>query len=156
VPLHPPAPVAHLGIDERRRGKPRWTRCQETGEVRAGRRPLGHTCFFDLSGRQGLLEQVEGRTADDAAYWMAQATPAWRDKVRVAAIDMCSIYLSAVPHAPARQVAVDLLHVMHLAVKTTQLRSASLPPTTHDGQIASPEPATPQNNHYRAASWSPK
>ena len=28
-----------------------------------------HTCFFDLSGDQGLLGQVEGRTANDASYW---------------------------------------------------------------------------------------
>jgi transposase len=34
------------------------------------------TCFFDLSGDQGLLGQVEGRTADDAAYWLAQGSPA--------------------------------------------------------------------------------
>ena len=49
-----------------------------------------HTCFFDLSGGQGLLGQVEGRTADDAGYWLALATPAWRDAVRVVAIDMCT------------------------------------------------------------------
>ena len=34
-----------------------------------------HTCFFDLSGQQGLLGQVEGRTADDAAYWLAAGHP---------------------------------------------------------------------------------
>ena len=55
-----------------------------------------HTCFFDLWGDQGLLGQVEGRTADDAAYWLAQAAPAWRDAIEVVAIDMCSIYASAV------------------------------------------------------------
>jgi hypothetical protein len=45
---------------------------------------------------------VDGRTADDAAYWLAQAIPAWRDAVRVVAIEMCSIYASALP-APAAQ-----------------------------------------------------
>ena len=111
------APVAHLGIDEHRRGRPRWRIDEDTGEyVQLADR--WHTCFFDLSGDQGLLGQVEGRTADDAAYWLAQAAPAWRDQVRVVAIDMCAIYLSAVrrmlPHA---QVAVDLFHVVQLAVK---------------------------------------
>ncbi len=69
-----PAPVAHLGIDEHRRGRPRWRIDEQTGEylLLADR---WHTCFFDLSGEQGLLGQVEGRTADDAAYWLAQATP---------------------------------------------------------------------------------
>ena len=114
-----PAPVAHLGIDEHRRGRPRWRIDEQTGEylLLADR---WHTCFFDLSGEQGLLGQVEGRTADDAAYWLAQAAPAWRDAVRVVAIDMCSIYASAVRRIlPGAQIAVDLFHVVHLAVKMT-------------------------------------
>lgn len=114
-----PAPVAHLGIDEHRRGRPRFTADEDTGEyvLLADR---WHTCFFDLSGGQGLLGQVEGRTADDAAYWLAQCSPAWRDAVQVVAIDMCSIYASAVrrmlPHAT---LVVDLFHVVQLAVKMT-------------------------------------
>jgi transposase len=69
-----PAPVACLGIDEHRRGRPRWRADEQTGEYEllADR---WHTCFFDLSGGQGLLGQVQGRTADDAAYWLAQAAP---------------------------------------------------------------------------------
>jgi len=69
------APVAHLGIDEHRRGRARFAVDAQTGEyiVLADR---WHTCFFDLDGAQGLLGQVQGRTADDAAYWLAQATPA--------------------------------------------------------------------------------
>ena len=114
-----PAPVAHLGIDEHRRGRPRWRRDADTGEylMLADR---WHTCFFDLSGDQGLLGQVEGRTADDAAYWLAQATPAWRDRIETVAIDMCSIYASAVRRMlPRAQLVVDLFHVVHLAVKMT-------------------------------------
>jgi transposase len=79
-----------------------------------------HTCFFDLSEDQGLLGQVEGRTADDAAYWLAQAAPAWRDAVQVVAIDMCSICASAVRRMlPRARIAVDLFHVVQLAVKMT-------------------------------------
>ena len=55
-----------------------------------------HTCFFDLSGLEGLFGQVQGRTADDVAYWLAGATPAWRDAVEVACIDLCSIDASTV------------------------------------------------------------
>ena len=78
------------------------------------------TRFFDLSGDQGLLGQVEGRTADDAAYWLAQAPAAWRDRVEVVAIDMCSIYAAAVRRMlPAAQIVVDLFHVVQLAVKVT-------------------------------------
>ena len=115
----PPSLVAHLGIDEHRRGRPRWRADPVTGEyvLLADR---WHTCFFDLSGDQGLLGQVEGRTADDAAYWLAQAGPAWRDAVQVVAIDMCSIYASAVRRIlPAARIVVDLFHVVQLAVKAT-------------------------------------
>jgi transposase len=111
--------VAHLGIDEHRRGRPRWRIDADSGEyvLLADR---WHTCFFDLAGDQGLLGQVEGRTADDAAYWMWQAGPAWRDAVEVVAIDMCSIYASAVRRMlPRATLVVDLFHVVQLAVKMT-------------------------------------
>jgi len=115
----PAAVVAHLGIDEHRRGRARFAADPQTGEyiVLADR---WHTCFFDLSGQQGLLGQVQGRTADDAAYWLAGATPAWRDAVQVVCIDLCSIYAAAVrrmlPHAT---LTADLFHVVQLAVKAT-------------------------------------
>jgi transposase len=115
----PPALVAHLGIDEHRRGRPRYQADAATGECRlvADR---WHTCFFDLSADQGLLGQVEGRTADDAAYWLARQPAAWRDAVRVVAIDMCSIYASAVRRMlPDAVLVVDLFHVVQLAVKMT-------------------------------------
>ncbi len=115
----PPAPVAHLGIDEHRRGRPRWRIDEGTGEyvLLADR---WHTCFFDLAGDQGLLGQVEGRTADDAAYWLAQQAPAWRDAIEVVAIDMCTIYASAVRRMlPRARLVVDLFHVVQLAVKMT-------------------------------------
>jgi len=113
-----PEPVAHLGIDEHRRGRARWRRDEETGEyvLLADR---WHTCSCDLSGSQGLLGQVEGRTADDAAYWLAGAPPAWRDAVQVVAIGMCTICQSAVRKMlPRAKTAVDLFHVVQLAVKT--------------------------------------
>jgi transposase len=113
----PPAPVAHLGIDEHRRGRPRWRLDAVTGQYEqlADR---WHVVFCDLSGGQGLLGQVEGRTADDVAYWLLQAPEDWRDAVEVVAIDMCTIFLSAVRRAlPRAKVAADLFHVVQLAVK---------------------------------------
>ena len=110
-----PVPVAHLGIDEHRRGRARFAVDQQTGEytLLADR---WHTCFFDLDGGQGLLGQVQGRTADDAAYWLAGATPAWRDAVRVVRIDLCSIYASAVRRMlPRASLTADLFHVVQLA-----------------------------------------
>ena len=112
-------PVAHLGIDEHRRGRRRYAPDRVTGEYTRVT-DQWHTCLYDLSGGQGLLGQVEGRTSDDAAYWLAGQPPAWRDAVRVVAIDMCSIYASAVrrmlPHAV---LVIDLFHVVQLAVKVT-------------------------------------
>lgn len=62
----PVAPVAHLGIDEHRRGRARFTPDPKTGEylLLADR---WHTCFFDLAGRQGLLGQVQGRNGSSWA-----------------------------------------------------------------------------------------
>jgi len=77
-------PVRVLGIDETRRGRPRFATDPDTGEyVQLADR--WHTGFVDIDGEQGLLGQVEGRTADDAAYWLAQAGPAWLHRVQVVA-----------------------------------------------------------------------
>lgn len=114
---HPPGPVVHLGIDEHRRGRPCWIKDPQAGTY-VQVKDRWHTCFTDLAGDQGLIGQVEGRTADDTAYWLAQAGPAWRHAVRIVAIDMCTIYASAVrrmlPHAT---LVVDIFHVVQLATK---------------------------------------
>jgi transposase len=66
-----------------------------------------------------MLGQVEGRTAGEAAYWLAGATPAWRDAVRAVAIGMCTISKSAVTRMlPRAAIAADPFHVVQLAVKT--------------------------------------
>ena len=96
---------------------PRWRLDEETGQYRqlADRWRVN---FCDLSGKQGMLGQVEGRTADDAAYWLLSAPPAWRDRIEVVAIDMCAVFALVVRRAlPQAQIAVDLFHVVQLAVK---------------------------------------
>ena len=114
----PLEPVRVLGIDETRRGRPRFARDPATGQ-RVLVADRWHTGFVDLSGDQGLLGQVEGRTADDAAYWLHQAGPAWRDQVQVVVIDLCTIYASAVRRMlPHTRLAADVFHVVQLATKT--------------------------------------
>jgi transposase len=114
-----PELVIHLGIDEHRRGRPRWRRDEGTGQY-VTLADRWHVNFCDLSGEQGMLGQVEGRTADDAAYWLLSAPPAWRDRIEVVAIDMCTVFAAAVRRAlPQAQIAVDLFHVVQLAVKVT-------------------------------------
>lgn len=107
--------VRVVGIDEHRRGRARWRKDPATGKnVLVSDR--WHTCFYDLSGTQGLLGQVEGRTSADAAYWLALAPAAWRQTVDAVVIDMCTIYLSAIRRAlPQAVVAVDPFHVVQLA-----------------------------------------
>jgi transposase len=113
----PMRPVTVLGIDGTRRGRPRFTVDPDTG-----RRILvadrWHTGFVDIGGDQGLLGQVQGRTADDAAYWLHQAGPVWRDQVQVVVTDMCTVHASAVrrmlPHA---RLAVDPFHLVQLTTR---------------------------------------
>src|SRR5579863_1387332 len=96
------APVAHPGINEHRRGRPRWERDEETGQ-RTLLADRWHASFCDLSGRPGMPGQVEGRATADDVYWLALAPAEWRAAVQVAAIDMCTIVPSAIrralPHA---------------------------------------------------------
>ncbi|MFI7709076.1 transposase [Nonomuraea sp. NPDC049480] len=90
-----PGAVAVLGIDEVRRGRPRWVLDDSTGTwtTAVDRR---HTGFVDLSGDQGLLGQVEGRTIAAVTGWLNQRDATWREQVAFVAIDMCTIFKAAV------------------------------------------------------------
>jgi transposase len=108
-------PVIALGIDETRRGTPRFALNSDTGvfEQIVDR---WHTGFVDLAGDQGLLGQVEGRSSSDAGSWLAARTQQWRDGVAAVAIDMCSAYRAAVrEHLPHATLVVDHFHVVQLA-----------------------------------------
>src|SRR5947207_460055 len=90
-----PEPVQVLGIDEIRRGRPRWVLDAATG-VWQSVVDRWHVGFVDLSGGQGLLGQVEGRTAQTVVDWLTAREQAWRDAVSFVAIDMCTIFKSAI------------------------------------------------------------
>ena len=78
-----------------------------------------HVGFTDIGGGQGMLAQVEGRTGDDVAYWLAMQRPAWRDRVRYVAIDMCTVFVSAIRrYLPHATIVVDHFHVVQLANDT--------------------------------------
>jgi transposase len=110
-----PDPVEVLGIDEIRRGRPQWVFDQVT-KVWQTSVDRWHVGMCDLSGGQGLLAQVEGRTAQVVADWLAQRTQKWRDGVRFVAIDMCTIFKSAIRQAlPHATLVVDHFHVVQLA-----------------------------------------
>jgi transposase len=110
-----PEPVAMLGIDETRRGRPRFALDPETGVFKQVT-DRWHTGFVDLTGDQGLLGQVEGRSAGDAGSWLAARTQHWRDGAATVAIDLCSAYRAAVrEHLPHAILVVDHFHIVQLA-----------------------------------------
>lgn len=157
-------PVGVLGIDEVRRGRPKWRSAtpstqpgptadpaepdlaepegqahpvvpqpdptpppasaplSEPRSEPARARVLAdrwHVGFTDITGEQGMLGQVEGRTGDDVAYWLAMQPPAWRDQVRYVAIDMCTVFVSAIRrYLPHATIVVDHFHVVKLANDT--------------------------------------
>lgn len=110
-----PGPVWALGIDEIRRGRPRfeWDEQAQTWRTTADR---WHVGFVDLTGGQGLLGQVEGRTAQTVIDWLAERDPAWRQQIQHVAIDMCTIFKSAVMRIlPHVTLIVDHFHLVQLA-----------------------------------------
>jgi transposase len=110
-----PDPTEVLGIDEIRRGRPRWVFDEATGTW-ATVVDRWHVGFVDLTGGQGLLGQVEGRNAQVVMDWLTARGRAWRNQVRFVAIDMCTIFKSAIgrmlPHAT---LVVDHFHLVQLA-----------------------------------------
>jgi transposase len=112
-----PEPTPVIGIDETRRGKPVWEQDEETGKWRLVV-DRWHVGFVDLAGDQGLLGQVEGRNSHAVADWISARPQAWREAVEYVAIDMCTIFRSAIrkelPHA---RIVVDHFHVVQLANK---------------------------------------
>jgi transposase len=112
--LGEPAPTPILGIDETRRGKPRWVQCAATG--RGVRVDPWDTGFVDLSGDQGLLGQAEGRTAAAVIDWLAARGPEFCDAVQFVAIDPAAGYAAAIRAAlPNATTVVDHFHLAKLA-----------------------------------------
>jgi transposase len=118
-----PAPVQVLGLDETRRGRPKWV-YDEVTQAWNSTADRWHVGFCDLSGGQGLLGQVEGRNAQVVIDWLEQRPAQWRAEVRFVAIDMCTIFKSAIRAAlPHAQLVVDHFHIVQLANQTlTEVR----------------------------------
>lgn len=113
--LGDPAPVRVLGIDETRRGKPRWTRDQASG--RWVRTDPWDTGFVDLAGDQGLLGQVEGRTGAAVRQWLSEQSEAFRAGITHVVIDPSAAYAAAVTSEllPNAVLVVDHFHLVKLA-----------------------------------------
>jgi transposase len=119
-----PEPTPVLGIDETRRGRPRWTfSVEDKCWVRTDAYDTG---FVDLAGDQGLLGQVTGRTSSCVVDWLQARTPEFREAIRYVAIDPAAVYAKAVstrhadgtPLLPNATVVVDHFHLVKLANDT--------------------------------------
>ena len=114
--LTEPDPVRVLGIDETRRGKPRWEQCAKTR--RWVRVDPWDTGFVDLAGDQGLLGQREGRTGAAVIDWLRERTPEFREAVEYVAIDPTAVYATAIRTPgllPNATIVVDHFHLVKLA-----------------------------------------
>ncbi len=81
--LTEPEPPAVLGIDETRRGAPKWIQDPETSRwVRTER---FETNFTGLTGQGRLLGQVAGRTGKTVAEWLDARGQDWKDQVKFVA-----------------------------------------------------------------------
>ncbi|MEU4235677.1 ISL3 family transposase [Nonomuraea sp. NPDC026600] len=110
-----PQPVTVLGIDETRRGRPRWV-YDEAAQAWKTVVDRWHVGFVDLSHGQGLLGQVEGRTSQAVIDWLDARGREWKSQVAHVAIDMCTIFKAAVRAAlPHAVLVVDHFHVVQLA-----------------------------------------
>ena len=112
--LTEPEPSAVLGIDETRRGKPKWVKDTATGAW--ARTERFETNFTGLSGQGRLLGQVAGRTGTAVTGWLDDRGQDWKDQVRFVAIDPCAVYRSAISRAlPCAVIVVDHFHLVRLA-----------------------------------------
>ncbi len=115
--LAPPAATTRLGIDETRRGRPRWNQDPDTLEW--VKLELFETNFVDLNGVGGLLGQASGRTKKTVTQWLDGQGQEWKDAVEVVAIDPCATYRRAVQEAlPNALTVADHFHVSRLGNKT--------------------------------------
>jgi len=108
-----PAAPRVLGIDETRRGRPRWSKDDDGKWHRSER---FETNFVDLSGPGGLLGQTAGRSAKTVTDWLDARGEGWKSAVQVVAIDPCAAYRAAVERAlPHARIVADHFHLVRLA-----------------------------------------
>jgi len=102
-----------LGIDETRRGRPRWAKNDDGTWHRLER---FETNFVDLSGAGGLFGQSAGRSAKTVTDWLEARGQGWKNAVQVVAIDPCAAYRTAVERAlPHATIVADHFHLVRLA-----------------------------------------
>lgn len=111
----PLPPVRVLGIDETRRGKPKWEQDPGTQRWRVAH-DRWHTGVVDAEGTAGLLAHIDGRTSAKVAEWIEAQPDSWRAGVTHVAIDLSASYAKAVRDAlPGAIVVADRFHLVKAA-----------------------------------------
>jgi transposase len=111
----PPAPVRALGIDEIRRGKPRWDTDPDTG-ITTQLADRWHTGFTDLTGDQGIVGHTEGRAKADVIAWLRQQPADWLAGIQLVATDLCAAFRVAVRVVlPNAALCADPFHLVQAA-----------------------------------------
>lgn len=123
--LAEPAAPSVLGIDETRRGRPRWIR---DGQGQWQRLERFETNFVDLAGPGGLLGQTAGRTSAAVVSWLDTCGEDWKAAVQVVAIDPCAAYRTAIEEAlPHARIVADRFHLVRLANQmVTEVRQRAI------------------------------
>ncbi|XVX18959.1 ISL3 family transposase [Actinomycetota bacterium] len=104
--------VRHLGIDEHRFRRVRYTR-DEHGTVT--RVEPWSIVFTDLD-TGAILDVVDGRRGRTVTTWLGQRPRWWRRRVRLVAIDLSGEFRAAVHKAlPKAKISADHWHVVRLA-----------------------------------------
>jgi transposase len=112
--LPEPAPTTRLGIDETRFRSVRWLLDGITWK----RSDPWLTSFVDCStdGPGSLLGLAPGRTGGCVRDWLAEQTPAFRDRIELVVIDPSAPYASGIRAAlPKARIAIDKWHLVALA-----------------------------------------
>jgi transposase len=90
--LAQPLPAVEvLGIDETRRGRPRWAQDPDTLRWSIVH-DRWHTAIVDAASTAGLLAHVDGRTAAAVADWVAAQPDSWKQAVTHECIDLSASY----------------------------------------------------------------
>lgn len=104
--------VRHLGIDEHRFRRVRFTR-EEDGKVT--RVEPWSIVFTDLD-TGAILDVVDGRRGRTVTAWLAARPRWWRRRIQLVAIDLSSEFRAAIRKAlPKVKISADHWHVIRLA-----------------------------------------
>ncbi len=128
--------VRVIGVDEHR-----WSHTRRPGEDGYVTVIVDLTPVLDGTGRARLLDLVPGRSAAAFKTWLAERTPAFRDQVKIVAMDGFSGYKSAAAELlPEATPVMDPFHVVALAVDKLDLCRQRIQQLTcgHRGRTGDP------------------